>query len=169
MTINYSISSIKRNTSTIRHLMIMKIAWLPRMMERLSRPLMEEVKYPEYLDTEEKWNECVQKMSGLGAFQEMHDKLLDDENVVTLDVLKIMKRLTKDSMDLHGNEDVMCLMEVVEAIMRYMVISHHEETRLREDAEDLEEAARLTKELDQTKDEDKEEVDIEVIFDEIDS
>ena len=49
--------------------------------------------------------------------------MLEDPEISTADVLKIMKRFKRDVVLVHGNKDVYCVMDVVDSIIWYMLTS----------------------------------------------
>ena len=49
--------------------------------------------------------------------------LLEDLEIITADVLKIMKRFKRDVVLVHGNKDVYCVIDVVDSIIQYMITS----------------------------------------------
>ena len=46
---------------------------------------------------------------------------LEDPEISTADVLKIMKRFKRDVVLVHGNKEIYCVMDVVDSIIRYMI------------------------------------------------
>ena len=68
----------------------------------------------------------VQSITSVDQFEEIFHKLLDDESVLTLDVLRIMRKLDRDIYLVHGNKDIYCVMDVVDSIVWYMITSTRE-------------------------------------------
>ena len=62
-------------------------------------------------------------MSTVNQFEDFFYMLLEDPEISTADVLKIMKRFKRDVVLVHGNKDVYCVMDVVDSIIRYMITS----------------------------------------------
>ena len=87
---------------------------------------MEPICLPEFLNTEEKWCKLVQSTTSVDQFEEIFHKLLGDESVPTLDVLRIMRKLERDIYMVYGNKDIYCVMDVVDSIVWYMIISARE-------------------------------------------
>lgn len=101
--------------------------WLPLFYDRLTNPKnMEPICLPEFLNTEEKWCKLVQSTTSVDQFEEIFHKLLEDESVPTLDVLRIMRKLERDIYMVHGNKDIYCVMDVVDSIVQYMITSTRE-------------------------------------------
>lgn len=103
------------------------IKWMSKFLEILMLPKkMEEVCYPEFLNTVEKWNECVRNITSVGQFEEIFYKIMDDPSVSTLDVLRIMRKLENDIFLVHGNKEIYCVMDIVDSIIRYMITATKE-------------------------------------------
>ena len=82
-----------------------------------------EKKFPEFLNTEDKWNAEVRRVSTVNQFEDFFYMLLEDPEISTADVLKIMKRFKRDVVLVHGNKEIYCVMDVVDSIIRYMIAS----------------------------------------------
>ena len=68
----------------------------------------------------------IQSTTSVDQFEEIFHKLLEDESVPTLDVLRIMRKLERDIYMVHGNKDIYCVMDVVDSIIWYMITSARE-------------------------------------------
>ena len=114
--------------------------WLPLFYDHLTNPKnMEPIHLPEFLNTEEKWCKLVQSTTSVDQFEEIFHKLLEDESVPTLDVLRIMRKLERDIYMVHGNKDIYCVMDVVDSIVWYMITSTREfEVKVEENEEEQE-------------------------------
>lgn len=82
---------------------------------------MDLTKIPSFLNTEDKWNECVRSIDSIDKFEEIFYKLLEDEDMFTVDILRIMKKLERDVVLVHGNKDIYCVLDVVDSTLRYLV------------------------------------------------
>ena len=82
---------------------------------------MEDIKVPEFLNTEEKYNEIIRKMDTLGKYETLFITLLDDEDLPLVDILKLMKCIECDVILLQGIEEVSQLMEMSESFLRHMI------------------------------------------------
>ena len=80
---------------------------------------MGDIKYPEFLNTIEKYNECVRNTLTVKQFEDVFRKLLDDDTIPMLDCIKIMAKLEHDTIEAHGNKDISCIMDMAEAIINY--------------------------------------------------
>ena len=81
----------------------------------------------------------VQSTTSVDQFEEIFYKLLEDESVPTLDVLRIMRKLERDIYMVHGNKDIYCVMDVVDSIVQYMITSAREfEVKVEEKDEEQE-------------------------------
>ena len=78
---------------------------------------------PEFLNTEDKWNAKVRRVSTANQFEDFFYVLLEDPEISTADVLKIMKRFEGDVVLVHGNKEIYCVMDVVDSIIWYMIAS----------------------------------------------
>ena len=88
---------------------------MSKLLEILMYPKnMEEISYPEFLNTVEKWNNCVQNVTLVERFEEIFYKILDDPSVSTLDMLRIMRKLESDIFLVHDNKEIYCVMDVVD-------------------------------------------------------
>ena len=62
-------------------------------------------------------------MSTVNQFEDFFYVLLEDPEISTADVLKIMKRFKRDVVLAHGNKEIYCVMDVVDSIIQYMITS----------------------------------------------
>ena len=100
----------------------MLIPWVEKLFEFLEKPRkMDSIEYPEFLNSDEKWTKCVNETVSVEQFEDVFYKLLDDPSVSTLDVLRIIKRFERDVYNVHGNQHIHSVVEVVDSIIRYMV------------------------------------------------
>ena len=90
---------------------------------------MESLKLPTFLNTEEKYNKVVRKTDTVKKYEELFYKLLLDESVPLLDILRLMKSIERDVILVHGIEDVSHLLDLTESFICYM-IAMTEEKRL---------------------------------------
>ena len=77
------------------------------------------ITFPEFLNSEEKYQQCVQNTKTFKQFEKICYDLLDDEDLCLNDCLKIMTLLEHDITATHGNQDISCVMDVIEAIIHY--------------------------------------------------
>ena len=102
----------------------MTVKWLTLLLQTIENPgKMKSIKFPECLNTEDKWNAEVRRMSTVNQFEDFFYVLLEDPEISTADALKIMKRFKRDVVLVHGNRDVYCVMDVVDSIIQYMITS----------------------------------------------
>ena len=100
---------------------------MSKLLEILMYPKnMEEISYPEFLNTVEKWNDCVRNITSVEQFKEIFYKIMDDTSVLTLDMLRIMRKLESDIFLIHGNKEIYCVMDVVDSIIHYMITATKE-------------------------------------------
>ena len=62
-------------------------------------------------------------MSTVNQFEDVFYVLLEDPEISTADVLKIMKIFERDVVLVHGNKEIYCVMDVVDSIIWYMIAS----------------------------------------------
>ena len=60
---------------------------------------------------------------------------MDDLSVSTLDVLRIVRKLESDIFLVNGNEEIYCVMDVVESIIHYMIAAMKECEREKADSD----------------------------------
>ena len=88
---------------------------------------MEHLKLPSYLNTLEKYNEMIRATDTVKKYEEVFYNLLGDESLPLLDILTLMRCIERDVILVHGINDVIHLLELIESFIRYM-ISMSEET-----------------------------------------
>ena len=74
---------------------------------------------PEFLNTREKWNECVHNTDTVKKFEQVMNKLLEDEKITALDFYIIMCKLNYDLEQEHKNDSFYVLLQLVEALIHY--------------------------------------------------
>ena len=104
---------------------------------------MSDIKYPEFLNTKEKYDECVRNILTVKQFEDVFRKLLDDDALPMTDCLKIMAKLEHDTITTHGNNDVSCIMDMAEAIINYHYITSKEKL-LREKSSEKQDMQNIT-------------------------
>ena len=87
---------------------------------------MSDIKYPEFLNTIEKYNKCVRNTLTVKQFEDVFCKLLDDDTIPMVDCIKIMAKLEHDTITTHGNKEISCIMDMAEAIINYHYITSKE-------------------------------------------
>lgn len=84
------------------------------------------VKYPDFLNTKKKYTECVKNILTVKQFENIFLKLLQDDNISMIDIMKIMAKLEKDVVQLHGNNDILTVLDMAEAIINYHIANSKE-------------------------------------------
>ena len=90
---------------------------------------MEHLKLPVFLNTEEKYNELVQKTDTVKKYEEVFYKLLEDDTLSLMDVLTLMKCFEPDVILVHGIKGVSYVLDLTESIIRYMIQMTEEESK----------------------------------------
>ena len=90
---------------------------------------MEQLKLPVFLNTEEKYNELVQKTDTVKKYEEVFYKLLEDDTLSLMDVLTLMKCFERDVILVHGIKGVSYMLDLTESIIRYMIQMTEEESK----------------------------------------
>ena len=76
----------------------------PTVAEYLKSRKNGNIKTSEFLNTEDKWNAEVRRVSTVNQFEDFFYALLEDPEISTGDILKIMKRFGRDVVLAHGNK-----------------------------------------------------------------
>ena len=84
-------------------------------------------KIPEFLNSEEKYNNIIHQTKTVKQFEEIFHILLQNEELSLTEILKIMRNLEHDITVVHGNFDVCYLLEAAHAIIRYLICITNEE------------------------------------------
>ena len=90
---------------------------------------MEDLKLPVFFNTEEKYNELVQKTDTVKKYEEVFYKLLEDDALSLMDVLTLMKCFERDVILVHGIKGVSYMLDLTESIIRYMIQMTEEESK----------------------------------------
>ena len=78
-------------------------------------------KIPSFLNTEDKWNECVRNTDAIDKFENIFYKLLEDDDMYAVDILRIMKKLERYIVLVHESKDIYCVLDVVDLTLRYLI------------------------------------------------
>ena len=74
---------------------------------------------PEFLNTKEKWNDCVHNTDTVEKFEQVMNKLLEDNKITALDFYIIMCTLNYNLEEEHKNDSFYVLLQLVEALIHY--------------------------------------------------
>ena len=74
---------------------------------------------PEFLNTKEKWNDCVRNTDTVEKFEQVMNKLLEDNKITALDFYIIMCTLNYDLEEEHKNDSFYVLLQLIEALIHY--------------------------------------------------
>ena len=74
---------------------------------------------PEFLNTKEKWNDCVRNTDTVEKFEQVMNKFLEDNKITVLDFYIIMCTLNYDLEEEHRNDSFYVLLQLIEALIHY--------------------------------------------------
>ena len=99
--------------------------------------MMEGVKLPVFLNSQEKYNKVIRKTDTVKKYEELFYKLLGDETVPLLDILQVMKAIERDVIMVHGITDVTHLLDLTESLIRYMIAMTEESEKQKKNEEQI--------------------------------
>lgn len=76
---------------------------------------------PEFLNTRDKYNECIRNTDTSAKFDEVFLKLLNDDSLTFSDVMNIISSVEKDVILVHNNEEIAAAMPLLDYLIRYFV------------------------------------------------
>ena len=91
------------------------------MAQSLHQFLYTEPILPPFLEGKEKWEHVVNNTDTSEKFEMLIYRLLDEEYVTPLDFYKILKKLEKDILDKHKDEQICCCVGFIECILDHLV------------------------------------------------
>ena len=83
---------------------------------------MDGINFPEFINTEEKYNKLIHKVNTLPKFEEIFLKLLSDDNLEMSTILVLMKLIERDVILVNNLTDASNLMEMTESFIRYIML-----------------------------------------------
>ena len=81
---------------------------------------MEPLNFPDFLNTEEKYNKLIHVTDTLQKFEEIYLKLLADEDLQMSTILALMKIIERDVILVNNLTEASSLMEMTESFIKYM-------------------------------------------------
>ena len=79
----------------------------------------DEVYLPEFLNTKEKWVDCIRNTDNIHKYEEVMKKLLEDEKITAFDFYTLMSLLEHDLTEYHKDEAFSSLLLLVEAVINF--------------------------------------------------
>ena len=79
----------------------------------------DEVYLPEFLNTKEKWVDCIRNTDNIHKYEEVMKKLLEDEKITAFDFYTLMCLLEHDLTEHHKDEAFSSLLLLVEALINF--------------------------------------------------
>lgn len=80
-----------------------------------------EMKVPEFLNSEEKYNKMIHNTDTMEKFEDIFTKLLTDDEMTLPEILKLMKCIERDIILVHGIDEITQLLEMTYAFINYMM------------------------------------------------
>ena len=81
--------------------------------------LDDEVYLPEFLNTREKWVDCIRNTDNIHKFEEVMKKLLEDEKITAFDFYTLKCLLEHDLTEQHKDEAFSALLLLVESLIKF--------------------------------------------------
>ena len=81
--------------------------------------LDDEVYLPEFLNTREKWVDCIRNTDNIHKFEEVMKKLLEDEKITAFDFYTLLCLLEHDLTEQHKDEAFSALLLLVESLINF--------------------------------------------------
>ena len=83
---------------------------------------MDGINFPEFINTEEKYNKLIHEGNTLPKFEEIFLKLLSDDNLEMSTILVLMKLIEHDVILVNNLTEASNLMEMTESFIRYIML-----------------------------------------------
>ena len=83
---------------------------------------MDGINFPQFINTEEKYNKMIHEVNTLPKFQEIFLKLLSDDNLEMSTILVLMKLIEHDIILVNNLTKASNLMEMTGSFIRYIVL-----------------------------------------------
>ena len=83
---------------------------------------MDGINFPEFINTEEKYNKLIHEVNTLPKFEEIFLKLLSDDNLEMSTILVLMKLIERDVILVNNLTKASNLMEMTESFIRYIML-----------------------------------------------
>ena len=83
---------------------------------------MDGINFPEFINTEEKYNKLIHEVNTLPKFEEIFLKLLSDDNLEMSTILILMKLIECDVILVNNLTEASNLMEMTESFIRYIML-----------------------------------------------
>ena len=100
---------------------------------------MEEIKLPEIMSTEDRYNKLIHEMNTLRKFEALYMKMLSDETLDMAEIFTLMKIIERDVLLVHKLTDASALMDMTEMFIKYMIIKDDERSKKEEEQKGKEE------------------------------
>ena len=121
---------------------------------------MDGINFPEFINTEEKYNKLIHEVNTLPKFEEIFLKLLSDDNLEMSTILVLMKLIECDVILVNNLTEASNLMEMTESFIRYIMLKESTSPKKTEQQESEKKTKKSIKDVSKrskksTKEEDK--------------
>ena len=86
----------------------------------------EDLKLPEFLNSQEKYNKLIRETNTLKKFEDIYIKLLSDEELEMSSILELMKIIERDVILVNQLTKATAVVEMTETFLRYMMMKESE-------------------------------------------
>ena len=86
----------------------------------------EDLKLPEFLNSQEKYNKLIRETNTLKKFEDIYMKLLSDEELEMSSILGLMKIIERDVILVNQLTKAAALVEMTETFLRYIMMKESE-------------------------------------------
>ena len=91
--------------------------------------MVEELKLPKFLSSQEKYNKLIRETNTLKKFEDIYMKLLSDEDLEMDSILGLMKIIEWDVILVNELNEATALMEMTETLIKYMMMKEEEKKK----------------------------------------
>ena len=93
---------------------------------------MDEIILPEFLNTEEKYNNMIHEVNTLNKFEEIVLKLLSDDTLEMSNIFTLMKIIERDVILVNNLKEASSVIEMTETFMKYIMVKEKDKNQKQE-------------------------------------
>ena len=108
---------------------------------------MDGINFPEFINTEEKYNKLIHEVNTLPKFEEIFLKLLSDDNLEMSIILVLMKLIEPDVILVNNLTEASNLMETTESFIGYIMLKESTSPKKTEQQESEKKTKKSVKEV----------------------